>query len=168
MFTGERKHLYDEQRPESACTGNRTGMFLQIDRRAGAERIGWRHRREIRRLRFYGAGDFEGKHIENAPSRTARVGLAYRNPKGLYGRLDVRNVGDLYFYNDVSKSFPKQKNYTVVDLNAGYRFGGWELYAYGRNLLDEKYIETFMSNFVASKVSFGDPRTFGVGVRYEF
>ena len=27
----------------------------------------------------YGAGDFEGKHIENAPSHMARIGLACRN-----------------------------------------------------------------------------------------
>lgn len=82
--------------------------------------------------------------------------------------MDVRNVGHVFFYDGTDNSFPQEEAYTVVDLSAGYRIGERGLYVYGRNLTNEKYVESFQAGNLLAMVSFGDPRTFGAGVRYEF
>ncbi|WP_051822330.1 TonB-dependent receptor [Desulfonatronum thiodismutans] len=115
-----------------------------------------------------GAVKFDGKKIEETPSHTARVGVAYYHPLGPYARLDVKNQGAIYFYDDVNKDFARQGAYTVADMRIGWRYADWDLYAYVQNLTDEKYITSFRSNTMVSYAGFGQPRTFGVGVRYQF
>jgi iron complex outermembrane recepter protein len=119
----------------------------------------------------YDAGDgivFDGKPIQNTPSYTLNLGIAYLHPGGFYSRADVRGQGDIHFYDDARKDFVKENAYVTVDAKIGYRFGDWDIYAYGNNLTDEEYINNYMSNFMVAVATFGEPRTFGVGVRYRF
>lgn len=115
-----------------------------------------------------GTHDFDGKTIENTPSRTLRLSAAYLAPGGGYARIDVRNQGRVFFYDDAAKGFAREKGYTTVDLKAGYRFADWDVYAFVRNLTDEEYLTGFMSSAAATMASFGAPRRVGVGVRYQF
>lgn len=115
-----------------------------------------------------GTVKFDGKKIEQTPSHTARVGAAYYHPSGPYARLDVKNQGAMYFYDDVNMDFAKQGAYTVADMRIGWRYADWDVYAYVQNLTDEKYITFLRSSSLLTMASFGQPRTFGVGVRYQF
>jgi iron complex outermembrane receptor protein len=118
----------------------------------------------------YDAGSvkFDGKNIEHTPSHTARLGVAYYHPGGFYSRFDAKNQGAIHFYDDVNKDFVKQDAFTLVDMRLGYRFKNWDVYVYGKNLTDEEYVTNFMCNSLVSLADFGDPRTFGMGVRYTF
>lgn len=111
---------------------------------------------------------FDGKRIEQTPCHTMRAGVAYIHPNGPYARIDVKNQGAMYFFDSANQNLTKRSGYILADMKAGWRFSGWDVYAYVENLTDEKYIRSFKSNSMVSIVEFGEPRTFGVGVRYEF
>lgn len=115
-----------------------------------------------------GTTTFDGQNIENTPSHTVRFSLAYEPELAWYGRLDVENKGDIYYYNDAKQEMQKSSGYTVADLKAGYRLKDWNLYGYIKNLTDEAYLQSFMSSSSLSVATFGSPRTFGLGARYAF
>lgn len=122
----------------------------------------------------YDAGDagdgisYDGENIENTPSHTFRFGVAYLHPKGFYTRLDIKNQGHIYFYDDFNKDLVKEDAYTMIDAKIGYKFDTYDFYVYGKNLSDEKYINSFMSNSSTATAYFGEPITVGLGVRYQF
>nr|WP_320191204.1 TonB-dependent receptor [uncultured Desulfobacter sp.] len=107
------------------------------------------------------AEQHDGKPIEDTPSHTARIGAAYLHPNGFYARGDVTNLGEVPYDTDDNEKY--LDSYTVVDVKVGYRFKGYDIYAYCNNLTDEEYITAY-----GAVVYYGDPRTFGIGVRYSF
>ncbi|TBU90054.1 TonB-dependent siderophore receptor [Stutzerimonas kirkiae] len=115
-----------------------------------------------------GTTRYDGERIENSPSHTLRLGVAYRHPGGAYARLDARNQGQVWFFDNASSDFVRYGSYSVFDFKTGYRLDNWELYGYVHNLTDRGYIQGFESSASSTLVSFGTPRRFGVGVRYEF
>jgi iron complex outermembrane receptor protein len=118
----------------------------------------------------YDAGDarFDGEKIEQTPAHTLKLGVAYNHPRGFYARADVKNQGRTYYYDDVNKAFDKEGSFTVVDVRAGYRFKGWDVYAYADNLTDEEYVNSYKSSSLVAIATFGNPRVIGVGARYQF
>lgn len=108
-----------------------------------------------------GGVTFDGEKIQNTPSHTLRLGVAYLHPRGFYSRLDMKNQGEIYFYDDANKAMVKEDGHTVIDAKIGYQFNAWDLYLYGKNLTDEAYITDLMSNNRLVKACFGDPRTIG-------
>ncbi|RXK04560.1 TonB-dependent receptor [Halarcobacter ebronensis] len=118
----------------------------------------------------YNVGDynFSGNKIETTPSHTANLSIIYNNPSGFYARTDVRNQGSMYFYDDLNKSFVKEDSYTLINAKIGYKFSDWDIYIFGKNLTDEKYINMYETNSYFSYASFGDPRFFGLGIKYTF
>ncbi|WP_449243901.1 TonB-dependent receptor [Desulfobacca acetoxidans] len=115
-----------------------------------------------------GTVNFGGQRIENTPAHTVKIGIAYNHPKGFYTRTDVRNQGATCYYDDANKIFAKKGNYTVLDMKIGYRFGYWDIYAYVKNLTDEAYVTAFQSMSTVAVAGFGQPRTFGTGLRFRF
>jgi len=115
-----------------------------------------------------GTVKFDGKRIEQTPRHTMRAGVAYIHPNGPYARIDVKNQGAINFFDSANQNLTKRSGYILANMKAGWRFSGWDVYAYVENLTDEKYIRSFKSNSMVSIAEFGEPRTFGVGVRYEF
>ena len=112
----------------------------------------------------YDAGDgisYDGKDIAGTPSYTATAGVSYKHPSGLYGRVDMRAVGETSF--DEANLY-EEDAYVVFDAKIGYLTGGWDFYVYGKNLTDEAY---FIS-FDGTMAEFGPPMTIGVGLRYRF
>ncbi len=112
-----------------------------------------------------GVGNYNGRNIELTPTHTIRVGAAYIHPGGFYSRIDIYNQGKMYFYDNENMEFPEQDMYTLVDARLGYRLDDWDFCVYGSNLTDEEYFTGFSSMRV---LSFGKPRTFGVGMTYYF
>ena len=118
----------------------------------------------------YNAGDydFSGEKIENTPTYTANLGLAYYHPSGFYARSDVRSQGSLYFYDDLQKKFLKNDSYAIVDLKMGYKFSNWDIYGFVKNVTDEEYLTYYQSSSLVSLATYGDSRILGVGVHYKF
>ena len=119
----------------------------------------------------YDAGDgisFDGQDIQNTPAYTANAGLFYSHPGGFYSRVDTKAAGDVHFYDDGNKTFPKEDAYITFDAKIGYQTGAWDFYLYGKNLTDEEYIVDYLANTTLTLVEFGDPLTVGAGIRYRF
>ncbi len=116
-----------------------------------------------------GTVKLDGEHMEGVPSHSLRLSAAYHHPGGLYGRVDVRNVGNVRYYDDNVKNMQKADAYTLANLKLGWLYKNWDIYAFVRNLTDEKYIHSFKLNSPMGGIAgFGDPRTIGVGVSYSF
>jgi iron complex outermembrane receptor protein len=111
---------------------------------------------------------WDGESIQNTPSYSARIGAAYLHPNGFYARGDVRSQGEVPYYDDVNAEFRERDEYITADVKVGYRFNGYDIYAYCNNLTDEEYMTYFISGSSKSLATYGDPRTFGIGVRYSF
>jgi len=113
----------------------------------------------------WGVGNFDGQTIQMTPAHTLRAGAAYIHPGGFYGRVDVYFQGKQYFYDNENMAFPEEDMVTLLDAKLGYRLDDWDFYIYGRNLTDEDYVTGFSSMRV---LSFGEPRTIGVGATFYF
>ena len=111
----------------------------------------------------------DGKDMEGAPGHSLRLSATYHHPGGLYGRADVRNVGNVHYYDDIARNVQGADSYTLVNLKLGWLYGNFDIYAFARNLTDETYINSFKSNALTGGIAgFGDPRTIGVGLSYSF
>jgi len=115
-----------------------------------------------------GTVNWDGESIQNTPSYSGRIGAAYYNPNGFYARGDVRSQGEVPYWNSVNSEFHDLDSYITADVKIGYRFKGFDIYAFCNNLTDEEYITFFNAASGKSLVTYGDPRTFGIGVRYSF
>jgi len=115
-----------------------------------------------------GVERFDGEHIESTPTRTLRLSAAWVHPGGIYARLDVRNQGHQWVYDNATRSFPQTGGYTVLDARAGLRRGAWEVYGAVRNLTDREYLTGFISNTTVALANFGNPRRYSLGLRYVF
>ncbi|WP_321413722.1 TonB-dependent receptor [uncultured Desulfobacter sp.] len=111
---------------------------------------------------------YDGESISDTPSHTMRIGAAYFNPNGFYARGDVLSMGEIPYYDSANKKFSERDSYITADVKVGYRFKGFDIYAYCNNLTDEEYFTSYNPGSAGSSVTFGDPRTFGIGVRYSF
>ena len=115
-----------------------------------------------------GSAVYDGESIENTPSYTARIGAAYYHPSGFYARGDVTSQGAVPYYDTPNAEFREVDGFTIADVRVGYRFKGYDIYAFCNNLTDEEYITYFNSNAIKAVATYGDPRTFGIGLRYSF
>jgi len=115
-----------------------------------------------------GTAVYDGESIENTPSYSGRIGAAYYHPSGFYTRGDVRFQGEVPYYNDLNGEFRELDDYITANVKVGYRLKGYDIYAFCNNLTDEEYMTTFLSSNNKSLATYGDPRTFGIGVRYTF
>lgn len=109
----------------------------------------------------------DGNKIERTPSHSVNLGVQYNDPSGFYGRVDLFNFGKLYF--DATNRL-EEEMYTVMNLKTGYKTGNWDVYAYVDNAADTDYKTFGQAGSIAggTLVEFGDPREFGLGVRYRF
>ncbi len=118
----------------------------------------------------YDAGDkrYDGEKIENTPKYTANLSLAYYDPSGYYGRVDLKALGETSFFNAGYKKFENEGEVLTSDLKIGYRINNFDIYGFVKNITDEKYITSYMNKGDIGVVSFNDPRTFGLGLKYKF
>lgn len=60
--------------------------------------------------------------------------------------------------------------YTVVDTKLGYRFGDWDIYAYGKNITNTDYVAFMQDRSTRGNafIAMGKGREFGIGGRYFF
>jgi iron complex outermembrane receptor protein len=83
--------------------------------------------------------------------------------------VDYSYKGDYYFdFSPVSETeWLKQNAYDVLNARVAYSSagGGWEIGVWCTNLTDSSYYEDAVVQSASSRVSYADPRTFGVDFR---
>ena len=111
---------------------------------------------------------YDGKRIENTPSYTANLGIAYLPSSGIYGRVDLNAVGKTSFYNGAEYSMVEADGGITANAKVGYKFKDFDIYAYVKNITDEDYVTSYMAKSGLAMAGFNEPRRFGVGAIYKF
>ena len=105
--------------------------------------------------------------LPHAPPWQAAVNATWRDPRGPYARLDVTGMGA--FFYDLPPNDTRSSAYGLVNGKLGWDTPRWEVYLWGRNLLDKNY--TVRGFFFGNEppdfpnklyVQLGEPRNWGV------
>jgi iron complex outermembrane receptor protein len=115
-----------------------------------------------------GVANYDGKNIESTPSHSANVSVAYFHPQGFYGRFDIRNQGEQYFFDGANNDMVKADGFTSIDAKAGYKISDWDMYLYVKNATNEDHVVSYMSKPGLAIAQFSEPRKIGIGARYSF
>lgn len=121
-----------------------------------------------------GAVDFSGNNLPRAPEDSFFVRSSYRTP--LPGGSEIDWVASYAytgsFYHDASNiQAAKEDSYGVIDASATWTSpqDNWMVSVWGRNLDDEEYrVHTIISNIAGTVDVWGEPRTYGATVQYNF
>jgi len=113
------------------------------------------------------------RELADAPRWQAAVDATYRNPNGLFARLDVSGRGSFYF--DLPPNPTRSSPYALVNAKIGWESAQWSVYAWCRNLTDRNYpVRGFYFGLEPPDypnklyVQWGEPRTFGASASYRF
>jgi len=116
--------------------------------------------------------ELEGRRQAHAPAKSYSIGIKWQTSEQFHLSMDLSGKSDFYFSDSHRE---KSKPYTLVNLSLGYRHKDWIYEVWVRNLFDRYYsVRGFY--FGNQPPSFpnqlyqrqGDPRHWGVLVRYEF
>jgi outer membrane receptor protein involved in Fe transport len=75
--------------------------------------------------------------LPNAPNWQAALNATWRDPRGPYARVDVTGMGA--FYYDLPPNFTRSHAYGLVHAKLGWQNERYEIYFWGRNLLNKGY-----------------------------
>jgi len=117
-----------------------------------------------------GGLDVRGRPLLRSPERAGYVGARYEPHLAAGGTLPITlnyaYKGDYYFdFAAVpATEWLKQAAFGVLNARIAYSSAGrkWEVGLWGSNLTDEHYYEDAVMNAASSRVSYADPRTYGV------
>jgi len=105
--------------------------------------------------------------LPHAPPWQAAINATWRDLRGPYARLDVTGMGS--FFYDLPPNNTRSSAYGLVNGKLGWDISRWEVYLWGRNLLDKNYtVRGFYFGDeppdFANKlyVQLGEPRNWGV------
>jgi outer membrane receptor protein involved in Fe transport len=119
----------------------------------------------------YGIRDLDGRAWAHAPEWKVAVAATWRNSTGWMARLDLS--GEDGFYYDTSNDQHSNPRF-LANLRVGIELEHWEVYAWARNLFDERYPVRgfFFFNEPDSPeklyLRWGDPRQLGLTARCQF
>ena len=116
-----------------------------------------------------GGLDARGQSLLRSPDQAAYVGLRYdRSVRGGHVPVNITYSykGDYYFdFAAVPETeWLRQDAYGLLNARVAYASdnGGWEIGVWGMNLGDVSYYEDAVVTSVSSRVSYADPRTYGI------
>jgi iron complex outermembrane recepter protein len=105
--------------------------------------------------------------LPHAPKWQAAVNATWRDPRGPYARIDI--TGMAAFYYDLPPNDTRSNPYGLVNGKLGWETGRYEVYLWGRNLLNKDY--TVRGFYFGDEppdfpnklyTQLGEPRNFGV------
>ena len=121
-----------------------------------------------------GAVDFSGNDLPRAPQDSFFVRSSYRTPLPGGSEIDwvasYAYTGSFYFESSNSPA-SKEDSYGVIDASATWTSpqDTWMVSVWGKNLDDEEYrVHTILSNIAGTVDLWGEPRTYGATVKYNF
>lgn len=116
--------------------------------------------------------DVSDRDQAHSPEYQASVHATWRHPLGWMARVDVAAIDDFYF--DVPPNDIRADGYSLAHLKVGYEADRWSVFAWLRNAFDEEYAVRgfYFGNepplFENKRyIQLGEPRQFGVSVRWE-
>ncbi|HSC15977.1 MAG TPA: TonB-dependent receptor [Gammaproteobacteria bacterium] len=117
-----------------------------------------------------GGLDVRGQSLLRSPDEAAYLGIKYELALARGGRLavsgDYSYKGDYYFdFSPVAETeWLEQDAYDVLNARVAYSRadGGWEVGVWCTNLTDSSYYEDAVVQSASSRVSYADPRTYGI------
>jgi len=115
----------------------------------------------------YNGAVFDANTINFVPEFTATFAAEYRFAKGFYARAEVIGVGK--FYLDEANT-ASQDAYALVNARLGYAHKNFEVFVFGRNLLDKEYASNGLDfrPFSGLIRQPGDPLCLGVAFTAKF
>jgi iron complex outermembrane receptor protein len=120
-----------------------------------------------------GGLDVRGQSLLRSPDEAAYLGIRYDLALSRGGRLATSGnysyKGPYYFdFSPVAETeWLKQHAYDVLNARLAYSRadGGWEIGVWCTNLTDSTYYEDAVIQSASSRVSYADPRTYGIDFR---
>ena len=112
-----------------------------------------------------GANVYDDNRIMDSPEYTLHLGGTYRSPSGLFANLLYTRYGDIAFD---SANTREQTDYGLLNAKIGYEGRNFDIYLYGRNLLDEEHVTRAFSVNNTWYGRAGEPRVFGINMRFYF
>jgi iron complex outermembrane receptor protein len=120
--------------------------------------------------------DISGQVLPGISKWGASFGGEVTAPLRALGGGQIFGGLDIYHRSEFSSSPTPSKylwidGYSTVNARVGFRGSKWSGYLWARNLLDENYVEQLLvagGNAGQYAAVLGDPRTYGVTVRYSF
>ena len=118
--------------------------------------------------------DKSGRDQAHAPSYQFNLGAEYALGENWHARLELDGKDTFYFSDSHDQ---KSEAYILAHARLAYQIDNFELSLWGRNLTDKDYevrgfyFENDPRDFYAKKENYtqlGEPRTFGLGLRYSF
>ena len=123
--------------------------------------LGYMFQYEFDEFRKDATTDLSGKKLPFTNAYTVGFGTVFRMESGFYAGVDSSISGRKYLVEDNSL---KQNAYMLLNAKIGYEKDNWDVYLYGRNLLDERYATTAFSGAKRA----GEPLVVGVQCGYTF
>jgi len=118
----------------------------------------------------YGDRDLDGREQAHAPGWQYSLSAEWNDSRGWMARADL--TGSDAFYFDASHD-QRSQPYVLLNLKAGYAGEHWSVYAWSRNVTDERYaVRGFYFGLEPPDfanelyVQQGDPRQFGVTLQW--
>jgi len=108
-------------------------------------------------------GDYSGNYNPYAPKYNFNIGIQYRDNNGYFARADLNGYGKMYI--DKENNYEK-KAYNLLNLKLGYESDSYDIYLYGKNILDKEYDAKGCCYGTMAMLS--EPREIGVQVNYRF
>ncbi|MEO5802557.1 MAG: TonB-dependent receptor, partial [Verrucomicrobiota bacterium] len=113
---------------------------------------------------------FDGNDVNFVPEFTASLAVQYRFPKNIYARVEYQAVGN-YFLDEANTA--EQSAYGLLNARVGYEHEHFEIYVFGKNLLDKHYVNNALDLRNAFQTDLlirqpGDPMTVGVAFSASF
>jgi len=106
-----------------------------------------------------GTVDYAGNRIPNVPGYNFHLAGQYRNRAGLFARLALEGVGDVYY--DSANSW-KEEGYEVVNAKLGWEWENFQAYLWGKNIFDTEYATRSFEMQGRRFGRAGDPAIFGI------
>ncbi|MDR9499761.1 MAG: TonB-dependent receptor [Hydrogenovibrio sp.] len=112
--------------------------------------------------------EVSGRDQSHAPNYQFQIGAQYRHGSGFFARADMRGLDSFYFDNVHNA---RSESYQLYNARIGFEAKDWEVYAWGKNLTDERYATRGFYNAFSQNQTYirlGDPRQFGLTARVYF
>jgi iron complex outermembrane recepter protein len=121
-----------------------------------------------------GTDDFSGNRLPYTPKYAVGASVSVAQPVGgdweAFGRIDADYQPAQYLTPD-NEEFSSQPGYATVDFRLGVRRGKMEVYAFGQNVTNARYVAyadttDYAKNFGGYLAQVSTPVVFGVGVSF--
>jgi len=126
---------------------------------------------EVKGTPINSAFSMTGREAAHAPNYQYLFGGQYRQGDGWFARLELQGMDAFYFDNVHNE---RSGAYVLVNSRIGFETSAFEVYAWAKNLTDERYatrgyfFDHFDGDGERQYVRLGDPRQLGITTRIRF